>query len=95
QGPDSSSAWRKFSGARHDRPPFAYASMVAERLATPRYSPSRAEVQSAADYLRRRSSGLTKLALKKLVGDSIHIQPIFDAERQASFLPAFREAPIG
>jgi len=38
---------------------------------------------------------ITKLALKKLVGDSIHIQPIFDAERQASFLPAFREAPIG
>lgn len=51
--------WQSWALRDDDRPPFAYASMVAERLATPRYSPSRAEVQSAADYLRRRSSGLT------------------------------------
>lgn len=87
--------WQSWALRDDDRPPFAHSCMVAERLATPRYSPSRAEVQSAADYLRRRSSSFTKLALKKLVGDSIHIQPIFDAERQASFLPAFRETPIG
>lgn len=89
----AASLWQSWALRDDDRPPFAYALMVADRLALPHYSPSRAEVQSAADYLRRRSSSYTKLALKKLVGDSIHIQQIFDAERQASLLPGFREAP--
>ncbi|MBD3818088.1 MAG: TniQ family protein [Brevundimonas diminuta] len=90
---EAAGLWQSWALRDDERPPFAYASMVADRLATPRYSPSRAEVQSAADYLRRRSSSFTKLALKNLVGDSIHIQPIFEAERQASLLPAFREVP--
>lgn len=87
--------WQSWALRDDDRPPFAYASMVADRLALPQYSPSRGEVQSAADYLRRRSPGFTKRALIDLVGDSIHIRPVFDAERQATFLPAFRKASEG
>lgn len=91
---EAAGLWQSWALRDDHRPPFAYASMVADRLATHRYYPSRAEVQSAADYLRRRSASFTKLALKNLVGDSIHIQPIFKAERRASLLPTFREEPV-
>lgn len=83
--------WQSWALRDDDRPPFAYASLVAERLSQHHYSPPRAEVQSAADYLRRRSSSFTQLALKNLVGESIHIHSVYTAERQATLLPAFRE----
>lgn len=90
----ASGLWQSWALRDDDRPPFAYASMIASRLAQPSYSPSRAEVQSAADYLRRRTPSFTKRALINLVGESIHIRPVFDAEREAVLLPSFRDVDI-
>ncbi len=86
--------WRSWALRDDDRPPFAYAS-VADRLALPHYSPSREEVQSAADYLRRLSPSFTKRAMIDLIGHSIHIPAVFNAELKATLVRNLRKTGEG
>ena len=63
-------------------PPFVYADVVSEHLTRTAYSPSIAEVETAADYLRRRQPGFTRRDLIRLVGDSENVAAVFAKERR-------------
>lgn len=74
--------WKSWAIRDDPFPPFAYADLVSAKLVRSSYSPSVEEVQSAADYLRRRNPNFTRKDLIQLLGDSENIAVVFRQERR-------------
>ncbi|WP_295193456.1 TniQ family protein [uncultured Brevundimonas sp.] len=78
----SARLWQSWAMRDGPAPPFVYADVVSEHLTRTAYSPSIAEVEAAADYLRRRQPGFTRRDLIRLVGDSENVAAVFAKERR-------------